>query len=114
MEGGCPCGQRPLLWSRHPLGPRDPPHWVTWPRSTPVMNLCPAETPVADAGQWPLPAGVAEHPRLGACGSACELHLGGVDVPLRDRRLGVAGFELDVAEGVAGGGFVGEGGVAEV
>jgi hypothetical protein len=37
-----------------------------------------------------------------------------VDVSLGDRGLGVAGFHLDVGEGVAGGGFVGEGGVAEV
>ena len=41
-------------------------------------------------------------------------HLGGVDVAFGDRGLAVAGFVLDVGEGVAGGGVVGEGGVAEV
>jgi hypothetical protein len=29
----------------------------------------------------------AEHPRFRACGCASELHLRGMDVPLRDRRL---------------------------
>ena len=38
----------------------------------------------------------------------------GVDVAFGDAGLGVAGFVLDVGEGVAGGGVVGEGGVAEV
>lgn len=47
-----------------------------------------------------------------ACGSAGEEDLGGVDVALGDCYLGVAGFVLDVGHWVAGGGFVGEGGVA--
>jgi hypothetical protein len=59
-------------------------------------------------------ASLVEHSFFGARGGACELDLGGVDVPLRDRCLAVAGLHLDVGEGVAGGGFVGEGGVAEV
>lgn len=38
----------------------------------------------------------------------------GVDVALGDRCVGVAGALLEVGHGVAGGGFVGECGVAEV
>ena len=49
-----------------------------------------------------------------ACSGACELHLSGVDVTLGHAGLGVAGFHLDVGHRVAGGGFVGEGCVAEV
>jgi hypothetical protein len=49
-----------------------------------------------------------------ACCGAGEEDLGGVDVALGDRRLGVAGFVLNLRHGVAGSGFVGQGRVAKV
>jgi hypothetical protein len=56
----------------------------------------------------------AEESLFDALGGAGEGGLGGVDVAFGDRGLGVAGAHLHVAHGVAGGGVVGEGGVAEV
>ena len=58
--------------------------------------------------------GLGEESGFAACGGAGKVDLGRVDISLGDGGLGVASLLLDVAHGVAGGGFVGEGGVAEV
>ena len=58
--------------------------------------------------------GDPEHARLGLFGGSGEEHLRRVDVTVGDRALTVSRLRLNVRVRVAGGRFVGEGGVTEV